>query len=370
MHNESEWFEISSNDGVPTPSIAVHPSRISGNIQRMGSMVESIDQLCPHVKTHKSADILQLLIDCGIAKFKCATLSELRMVASASGVEFALLAMQPTGPHVQQFVELVARFPRVNIATIVDNAKTLQQLANAADAQNVDFEVLLDINNGMNRTGIKCGPSALDLYSSISSFAKLKAGGLHVYDGHIHDQAIEQRTEKVEAAMQPVLQLRQELLSHGQSVPRLLAGGTPSFPIHVQYADRICCPGTPVLWDAGYMQNFKDLEFLPAATLLTRVVSKVDEDRYCLDLGYKAIAAEMPGRRAQFLNANVVEECSHSEEHMVVRVENMSLEIGHLLYVVPRHICPTVARHSHLLVVKNGKLAGRWPVTARDRDCS
>ena len=367
VNKDNEWFKISSSEGVATPSLAVYPARISSNIRKMVSMLDGVEQLCPHVKTHKSSDILQRLLNCGIAKFKCATLSELLMVASTDGVEFALLAMQPIGPHVRAFVDLVARFPSVCVSTIVDNAVTVRQLAQAADEKNVIVEVLVDINNGMNRTGIECGESAVELYRSISSFKQLRAGGLHVYDGHIHDPSLAVRTERVESAMQPVLELREAIEAAGCGVPRLLAGGTPSFPIHAQHKDRICCPGTPVLWDAGYGQNFGDLDFLPAATLLTRVVSKVGDDRYCLDLGYKAIASEMNGRRGEFLKANVVDEVSHSEEHLVVQVENSPLEIGQLLYVVPRHICPTVARHSHLLVVEDGGLAGKWLVTARDR---
>src|SRR5207302_169959 len=80
------------------------------------------------------------------------------------------------------------------------------------------------------------------------------------------------------------------------------AGGTPTFPIHARRADLECSPGTCVFWDASSASKLPDLSFLPAALVLTRVISKPAPDRLCLDLGHKALASEMPHPRVQFLN--------------------------------------------------------------------
>src|SRR5690606_31998468 len=132
---------------------------------------------------------------------------------------------------------------------------------------------------------------------------------------------------------------------------------------------RECSPGTSVFWDAGYRRNIPDLPFLWAAVVATRVVSHPERDLFCLDLGYKAIAAEQPFPRAQFLNGEDLTEVGHSEEHLVVRAANPDrYRIGQLLYAVPRHICPTVSLYDEALVVDTGRVVDRWPVAARRRE--
>jgi D-serine deaminase-like pyridoxal phosphate-dependent protein len=111
------------------------------------------------------------------------------------------------------------------------------------------------------------------------------------------------------------------------------------------------------------------MDFLPAAILLTRVISKPGENRLCLDLGHKAVAAENPHPRVKFLNLIGAEAVMQSEEHLVVETVRASeFAVGDVLYGVPRHICPTVALHSFVTTVNGeGQAGGRWKVTARER---
>lgn len=360
------WYEISETELLSTPSLAVYPQRIRANIQRMlRDMQPSL--LCPHIKTHKTPQVLDLYVEFGINQFKCATISEME-IAAAANAEFALLAMQPVGPAVQRIVQLATAFPSVRVATVVDNQATLNELADVVSKSGANLEVLLDIDNGMHRTGIPCSDSARELYELIVATKGIEPGGLHVYDGHIHDTDPGVRMQRVEECMAGVLKFRDDLLSRGLPVPKLIAGGTPSFPTHAQHADRICSPGTPVFWDAGYAHHFPDLDFLPAAVLLTRVVSKLDASTYCTDLGYKAVASEMPSPRTEFLSTQVQQEVGHSEEHLVIRVApECDLRVGELLYALPWHICPTVARHKDLIVIEDGRVVDHWPILARDR---
>ena len=93
----------------------------------------------------------------------------------------------------------------------------------------------------------------------------------------------------------------------------MIAGGTPTFPMHAEASDRICSPGTSVLWDAGYAEHFPDLAFEWACVLMGRVVSKPTPESLCLDLGHKSVASEMPHPRLHFLNLAVDAFLVHSE---------------------------------------------------------
>ena len=68
----------------------------------------------------------------------------------------------------------------------------------------IETDVWLDINNGMNRTGVIPGEKAVRLYNRIIDSPMLIAEGLHVYDGHIRDNDPEERRKKCEDAFSPV----------------------------------------------------------------------------------------------------------------------------------------------------------------------
>ena len=161
------------------------------------------------------------------------------------------------------------------------------------------------------------------------------------------------------------------MLAAGLPVPRVVSGGTPTFPIHARNDSVECSPGTCVLWDSGYEEKFADLDFLVAALVLTRVVSKPGANRLCLDLGHKAIAAENPHPRVKFLNLPDATAISHSEEHLVIETARAGeFRPGDCLLGVPRHICPTVALYSEATIVREGRATDRWRITARERRLS
>jgi D-serine deaminase-like pyridoxal phosphate-dependent protein len=110
------------------------------------------------------------------------------------------------------------------------------------------------------------------------------------------------------------------------------------------------------------------MEFLIAALVLTRVVSKPGANRLCLDLGHKAIASENPPPRVKFLDLPDTTAISHSEEHLVIETARADgFAIGDCLYGVPRHVCPTVALYSEAMVIRDGRFSERWRITARER---
>jgi D-serine deaminase-like pyridoxal phosphate-dependent protein len=196
----------------------------------------------------------------------------------------------------------------------------------------------------------------------------VNAGGLHVYDGHVHDADPAVRAQRCEAGFAPVAAFRDELLKAGLPVSRTTGGGTPTFPMHARRPDVECSPGTCVLWDAGYGTKCKDLDFLHAALVLTRVISKPGKNRLCLDLGHKAIAAENPHPRVIFLNLPEAKAVIHSEEHLVVETERADeFPVGATFYGVPWHICPTVALYSEATIIRNGCAAEVWSIQARSR---
>ena len=363
---DSRWYELSEKSQVSSPALLVDPKRIQYNAELMLKLAKDKDRLRPHIKTHKMAEIIKIQLNLGISKFKCATLAEAKLLAETDAPD-VLLAMQPVAVHLNNYVDLIEKYPKTKFSTLIDNKQTLLDFKKGAMAKNLSLALWLDINNGMNRTGIQPGKEAEELYISIDQEPLLDLKGLHVYDGHIHTSDPIQRAIECDTDFESVNALKKSLESAGYAVPTIVAGGSPTFTIHSKRKEVELSPGTPLLWDEGYGSNYKDLEFLHAAVLVTRIISKPGKDLLCFDLGHKSVASEMKLPRVRFLGNHDFEQISQSEEHLVVKCEKSeAYKIGEICYAIPVHICPTVSKYPEVLTVENHKISGSWKVSARD----
>lgn len=361
------WYQINNSEEINSPSLLVYPDRIENNIRKMIEIAGGADRVRPHVKTHKMSEIISLQMKYGIYKFKCATISEAEMVARC-GASDILLAMQPVGPNIDRFFKLKQQFNNIKISCIADNEEIIIQLSDMARKTGLETHVWLDINNGMNRTGVTPGEKAERLYKRILDSPMLIAEGLHVYDGHIHEPDPVKRQKICDDAFMPVTGMIDELRKEGISPLKVVVGGTPSFPVHALKKDVETSPGTLILWDWGYSTSFSDLNFQHAAVLLARIVSKPAKDLLCIDLGHKAVSSEMSQPRIKILDIEKYTIIGHNEEHMVVRTaEADKHKVGEVVYSIPWHICPTVDRYDTVCVVNDHAVTGLWNIEARRR---
>ena len=371
------WYAIKDVSRLDTPALVVYPAGVRKNISLAIAMAGGPGHLRPHVKTHKSPDATKLLMEAGIKKFKCATIAEAEMLAIV-GAEDVLLAYQPVGPKVNRLVELIKKYPATLFSCLIDSPKAAAAMAAEFASAGLNVPVFIDVDPGMNRTGIAVGTGIGELHKDALQMTGITPVGLHVYDGHIRDIDINERMQKCNEAFRWVEAARKSLgRISGASPLTVVAGGSPTFPIHCLRPDVQYSPGTFIYWDKGYNDNCPEQGFSPAALVITRVIS-VQGPRITLDLGHKSIAAENPlDRRVAFLNSpiraaskkNPPVFISQSEEHLVMeaRPAGHGFQVGDVLYGVPYHICPTVALYERAYTVEDGVVTGEWKNSARDR---
>ena len=363
----NEWYQIENEQAIASPAVLVYPERIAENLQRMIALVGDASRLRPHVKTHKLPQIVRMKLAVGINRFKVATIAEAEMTAEAGGQDI-LLAYQPVGPNISRLIQLINAYPATHFAAIVDDLSIVQSISSAAVVAGVILSLYVDLNVGMNRTGIIPGASAVSLYRSIAASPGLHAAGLHAYDGHLHEPDLEQLRHLAKHAFTPVWEMRKRLCDEGLPVEKVIAAGTPTSKLLATEADIEVGAGTTVLWDAGQPKTSPDLDFLNAAVLLARVISRPLENYLCVDLGHKAVASESPQPRVHFYGLEDAEIVMHSEEHIVLRTLRANdYPIGSVLYGVPHHVCPTIALHQEVHSVRDGRVTESWPVVARNR---
>jgi len=368
LNDKTDWYRVENINEVDSPALLIYPERVKENIRLALSMIDDPARLRPHVKTHKTIEATTLMMDAGITKFKCATIAEAEMLAMANATD-VLLAYQPVQAKLKRFIALIKTYPGTEFSCLVDNIAAAENIAAAAVLHYISIPVYIDLNVGMNRTGIDPGEQAIKLYKKCAALKGIFPVGLHAYDGHIRTTDFQQRTDECNAVYNPVEQLQQELIQQGYATPAIVAGGSPTFPIHSKRVSIECSPGTFVFWDNGYRQSLPEQPFLPAALVVTRVISLPDKNKICLDLGHKSIAAENElGRRVWFINAPELKFVGQSEEHLVAEAPvGHSYQIGDVLYGMPIHICPTCALYERALTVEDNNVNGEWKIIARDR---
>jgi D-serine deaminase-like pyridoxal phosphate-dependent protein len=365
---ENNWYSINDIEKLDTPALVIYPQRVKENIDMLKGMIDDVSRLRPHVKTHKSKEATLLMLNAGITKFKCATISEAEMLGISNAPD-VLLAYQPIGPKLERFLKLIQTYPATKYSCLVDNSIATKDISDAAVKNNLEINVYIDLNVGMNRTGIVPGLEALQLYIDCNALPGIKLIGLHSYDGHIHDTDLAVRTKRCNESFEPVKKLQQSIKEKGYPEPIIVAGGSPTFPIHAERKVVECSPGTFVYWDRGYSLTCAEQPFLTAALVVSRVISLPDQTKLCLDAGHKSVSAENElNKRVYFLNAPELVLVGQSEEHLVVDAgKDHHYNVGDVLYGMPYHVCPTIALYERAITIEDNKINGEWRNIARDR---
>src|SRR6266404_896718 len=255
MLTELAWdpvYRVSSVAAVLTPALLLYPEIISTNIDRtMELLGGNPDRWRAHIKTAKLGYTVRMLVARGISNFKCATTLEL-LVACQSGAANVLLAYPSVGANALRVREIAAQFPQVCISVLVENAVQLPQWRGSS------VGIFLDINPGMNRTGIDQNNAerTLTLARAIAA-NNLDFQGLHYYDGQYGGLAEPERTVQAHAGYQHLLNLVNDRKGSGVPVAEVITAGTPTFPCSLsfdgfrsaQFVHRVS-PGTIVYSDA------------------------------------------------------------------------------------------------------------------------
>ena len=366
-------YAVTSVEDVLTPALAVYPEIIASNIGRTLHLLGGdAGRWRAHIKTAKLGYTLRLLVERGIRNFKCATTLEL-LVACRSGATDVLLAHPAMGANARRVREIAEQFPDVSISALVENEEQVSQW------RGHPVGVFLDINPGMNRTGIE--QSQEDRVAAVVRAvgeAGLKFRGLHYYDGQYGGLEMRERTAAAHAGYDRLLELVSDNQRRGVCVPEVITAGTPTLPCSLAYGGfhgsgfiHRVSPGTIVYCDATSLAQLPgEYGYAPAALVLTRVVSRPHKGTVTCDAGHKTVSADAGVPTCLVAGHPELMPLSPSEEHlpMALGAGATCPRVGETLYLLPRHICPTVNNFDWALVVRAGSIESVEKVSARGRE--
>jgi D-serine deaminase-like pyridoxal phosphate-dependent protein len=353
---------------VPSPTLLIDRARVRHNIARMRTHIGDLARLRPHVKTHKCTEIFKLQLEAGITKAKTATLAEVDMVVRAGGHD-VVLAYPLVGPHIEHAVTFARTHPQVTFAALTDDLEIVRQINAEAARQGITFSLYVDLNPGMDRTGIALGAPAARLARAIHQAPHLHLSGLHMYDGHILGD-FETALSAMQSPYAALHRLIADLRQSGCPVENVITAGSPAFLPAAKHFDFIneVSPGTWIFWDTAYSDMMPEL-FDIALCVLGRVISRPTPDIMTLDTGSKAVSVDAGKPNCRLLGFADAEVLGWSEEHLRVRLPAAHQDVrpGKVFYLVPRHVCTTVALYDEALIVENGEIVDCWRIEARGR---
>ncbi len=366
-------YGIRGLERVLTPALAIYSEIVDANIQATLRLLGGdASRWRPHMKTAKLGCIMRRLAELGVKHVKCATTLEL-LTACMSDAEDVLVAYPMQGANALRARQIAAQFPAVRVSALIDDAAALSNWAGS------NVGIFVDVNPGMNRTGIEPGrgEEILRLIRAIQG-AKLEFRGLHSYDGHLRQSDLAERTAAAHRAYDQLMNLIDELEKAGITIPEVVTAGTPSLPCSLSYprfhnasfTHRVS-PGTVVYGDSSSIAQLpEEYGYRPAVLVVARVVSHPTPHVFTCDAGHKAVSADAGVPTCTVLGRPELRPLGPSEEHLPIEVPAGAAKpaIGDFLYLLPRHVCPTVNLFDDALLVAGGAIQRIERVTARGRE--
>jgi D-threonine aldolase len=163
----AEPYRIADVETLLTPTLAIYPEIVDPNIAATIRLLGGdVNRWRPHLKTAKLGFIMRRMVERGVAHAKCSTTVELA-AACAAGIKDVLLAYPVVGANAARVAELAQEHRGVRVSVLVENARQ------AAAWKGRPVGVFIDVNPGMDRTGIEQG----DLTAIVSLVSEIDAGG-------------------------------------------------------------------------------------------------------------------------------------------------------------------------------------------------
>jgi len=365
-------YQIEAAGRIKTPALAIYPDIVDLNIDiTLGLLGGDANRWRPHVKTAKLGFIMRRLADRGIENFKCSTSLEL-LTACENGASDVVVAYPLVGANARRVREIADQFREARISALVECGEQISAWRGSP------IGLFIDVNPGMNRTGIpeERGAEIVELARAIEDSGQVFRG-LHYYDGHLSSLDLAERERIAHVGYDHLMRIVDEFRQAGIAIAEVITAGTPAFPCSLSYGGftgaaffHRVSPGTVVYNDCSSLVQLPlEYGYRPAAVVVSTVVSRPSPGRFTCDAGHKTVSADAGVPTCAVLGEPGYSPSKPSEEHLPIDVtEGSGPAIGDLLYLLPRHICPTVNNFDHAVLVTGGRIMDIQRVTARGRE--
>ncbi|MFM7654752.1 MAG: 3-hydroxy-D-aspartate aldolase BhcC [Paracoccaceae bacterium] len=359
---------------IQTPCLVLDLDALERNIAKMGAIAAQMGvRHRVHGKMHKSVDVALLQERLGGACGVCCQKVSEAEVFARGGIKDVLVSNQVRDP---MKIDRLARIPKLGARVIccVDDLANVADLSAAALRHGTRIEVLVEIDCGAGRCGVKTTPEVVAIAKAVDAAPGLRFAGLQAYQGAMqHMDLYADRKAKIDIAVAQVADAVAGLKAVGLACDIVGGGGTGSYYFEGKsgvYNELQC--GSYAFMDADYGrildkdgQRIDQGEWENALFLLTSVMSHAKPDKAIVDAGLKAQSVDS-GLPVVFGRTDV-KYVKCSDEHGVIDDPEGVLKVNDKLRLVPGHCDPTCNIHDWYVGLRGGVVEVVWPVSARGK---
>lgn len=345
---------------LPTPTLLLDLAALRRNVDAMAEWARGVVDVRPHAKIHKCVEIALLQQAAGSIGSTTATVWEAAPLVRA-GVREVLIANEVVGADKLALLAQLAGEGSLIVA--VDDLQTVDLLSQAAAAAGTEVGVLVDIDVGMGRGGVRSEDEARAVAGRAAAAPGVAVRGVMGYEGHaVLERDRDRRRALVEEAMEKLLRHAELLRGDGHEIAIVSAGGTNTHDLTgpIEGVTELQA-GTYVLMDTAY--TFYAPRFEPALSVAGRVVSR-HGGRVVLDCGSKTVGVpelEQPRPRTSALAFKAL----HEEHALLDVVEGSGPSLGDVVELVVGYCGGAVNSHDAYVVVEDGVAVDVWPIVGR-----
>jgi D-serine deaminase-like pyridoxal phosphate-dependent protein len=359
---------------LDTPALCVDLDALEANLAAMqAAVVRNGIAARPHAKTHKCPAIARLQIESGAVGICTAKVSEAEVMLE-HGIDRVLMTTSNVTPFkIARAMRLRRRHSGFVQAT--DSPENARDLSEAAVAAGVTADVVIDVDPGMNRTGITPGRPALELAQLVDRLPGLRLLGLLCYDGGSqHVRGFAERKARTLERLAPAAETRALMERAGLDTGIFSGGGTGTYNIdHETPGLTDVQVGSYVFMDAQYLEigGASDPEvysdFQPSLTILTTVLNSQYAGQVTTDAGAKACTINQPWPIVK--GETGMSYRSGSDEFGTLRYEDPSRTylVGDKLELIVSHCDPVVNLYDEMYAIRGDRVEAAWRIAARGR---
>jgi D-serine deaminase-like pyridoxal phosphate-dependent protein len=353
-------------DAVPTPALILDLPRVEQNIAEMARRMEGLPAaLRPHAKIHKSPILGQMQLDAGAIGLTTATIWEASAMIDA-GLSDVLIANQVVGPVKSAELARIAGLGRVTVA--VESEVNARELSEAGDRAHSEINVLVEIDVGLHRCGVRSAQAAVQLGGLIETLPGLKLRGLLGYEGHcMLEPDREVRVEKATAANAILVDAADEFERHGLCTEIVAGGGLGTWDI-TGANPRITeiHAGSYIFMDAFHRNLVPGFEvgLSVLATIISRTGSMIVVDCGRKSIGIDRTPPEVVGGMAT-VRFEHGEYFVHEEHTALELPPGSTLDVGDRLELMPGYGPTTVNLYDIYFVAVRDTIVDVWPILGR-----
>lgn len=345
---------------LDTPALWVDLHTLEENIAELASHFAAANvQWRPHMKGIRVPAIAQKAIAAGAIGVTCATIREAEAMAK-NGVKDILIANEMVGGR--KISRLMRLRQIADAKVIVDCAANVLALSRAASDNDVQIGIVIDVNTGMNRTGVLPGPEVVELARLVDQCDGLNFLGVMTWEGHaLAQEDAGEREREARRAIDELIRMAGCCRTAGLSPAIVSGGGSGTYKTtpfvkgmtEIQAGGAIFCDVTYQSWG---------VETKPCLFVHTIVSSRPAPDRIIIDAGFKSL----PVWHNQPRGVGLSDVSTHvaSAEHGIITLgqANHSVKVGDHLDFVLGYTDSTIGLHRKLYGIRDDLVEVVWDV--------